>query len=111
MTAVPLVIPPELSYNANPEPPGFPANTNAREPNPLPWEAPVRLTEPARVTSFPIDVLPPALAGLIQEAGAALDCPADFLGPPLLVAAGAAIGTSRVLRVKDNCHERAALYL
>ena len=60
---------------------------------------------------FPVEVLPPALADFVREAAAALDCPTDWLGPPMLAAAGAALGQSRVLRIKENLCERAAIYL
>lgn len=48
-----------------------------------PWEIPLPLGETPSVLPFPTDILPPCLATFIGEAAAALDCAADFLGPPL----------------------------
>jgi Protein of unknown function (DUF3987)/Domain of unknown function (DUF3854) len=51
---------------------------------------------------FPVDVFPPALATYCQEVAAATGTPPDFAGVTMLVTAGAAIGCSRALCLKDG---------
>jgi hypothetical protein len=70
----------------------------------------VPLSEVPAAAPFPVDVFPPALAEFVQEAALSLACPADFVGLPMLVLAGAAIGASRALEVKPGWWERPALY-
>ena len=76
----------------------------------LSWETPVPLGDMPEAVPFPVEVLPPGLGQFVEEAMAALDCPADLLGPALLAAAGAAIGATRALAVKSRC-ERPAIFL
>lgn len=57
------------------------------EPEPAPW---------------PVDVFPPALATFAREVAEATATPPDFAGLTMLVTAGAAIGNSRVLSLKEN---------
>jgi hypothetical protein len=61
------------------------------------------IAEPhAPALAFPVDVFPAPLARFVTEVAAALPCPPDFVGVPLLAVLGAAIGTSRVLEVKPG---------
>src|SRR5262249_40493453 len=52
----------------------------------------------------------PPLRRYVEEGAVALRCPPEFLGVPMLVIAGAAIGTSYVLEVKPGWRERPCLY-
>jgi Protein of unknown function (DUF3987) len=62
------------------------------------------------VCPFPVDVLPPPLATFVHEAAAALPCPMDFVGVPMLAFLGAAIGTRRVIEVKPGWYEAPVLW-
>lgn len=64
-----------------------------------------------RVEPFPVEVLPGSLARFVQEAAKALPCPPDFIGVPMLVMLGAAIGTSRVIQLKPGWTEGARFYV
>jgi hypothetical protein len=75
-----------------------------------PWEPPILLGAAPAVAPFPVDVLPVPLQRFVREAEAALCCPADYLGVPLLVLAGAALGASRTLEVKRHHVQRPCLY-
>jgi hypothetical protein len=68
------------------EEPG-PEAQDAEEPEPAP---------------FPVDVLPPALATYVGEVAEATATPPDFAAVTLLVTAGAALGNSRALCLKEN---------
>lgn len=71
-------------------------------------QEPARLTQvpgQTQVKPFPSEVLPGPIRRFIEEGAEAICCPADFLGVPILVAAAAAIGTSRVLRLKVGWEE------
>lgn len=59
---------------------------------------------------FPMWTLPIQLSEFVRAASAALRCPPDFLGVPLLVLAGAAIGNSRVLELKRGYVVGANMY-
>jgi hypothetical protein len=59
---------------------------------------------------FPLDVLPPALADLARETSTYLPCPIDFFAVPALVVAGAGIGRSVALAVKESWIESPLLY-
>jgi hypothetical protein len=59
----------------------------AEEPEPAPW---------------PEGVFPPALDAFLHEVAAATDSPPDFAGVTMLVTAGAAIGTSRAVCLKEH---------
>jgi hypothetical protein len=75
-----------------------------------PWEPPLPLSDAPAAPAFPVGVLPPKLARFVEDAAAALSCPADYLGVPLLALGGAAAGASRVLEIKPGWRERPALY-
>jgi hypothetical protein len=51
---------------------------------------------------FPVDVFPPVLAAYCQEVSNATGTPPDFAAMAMLVTAGAAIGNSRALCIKEN---------
>jgi hypothetical protein len=59
---------------------------------------------------FPVEVFPPVLADFVTQGAAALPCPPDFLGVPLLAILGAAIGTSHVVEIKPGWRESARLW-
>lgn len=65
--------------------------------------------EATTVPPFPLDALPAPCARLARELAAAVPCPPDFVGVPLLAVASAAIGASRRLRIKPGHHEEARL--
>jgi hypothetical protein len=75
-----------------------------------PWEPIMRLNEGIDAPSFPLDVLPEPLAALVTEGAEALPCPPDFIGIPMLVLAGAAIGATRCLHIKGNWFAKPNLY-
>lgn len=62
------------------------------------------------VMQFPVEVLPPHLRRFVEEGARAMPCPPDFLGLPLLVALGTAIGMTRVLQLKPNWTERPCIF-
>jgi hypothetical protein len=78
--------------------------------DPEPWPPPIPLGTTPAVEPFPLDVLPQQLAAFVQDAAAAISCPADYIAVPMLVLAGAAVGTSRALEIKPGYTERACLY-
>ncbi len=59
---------------------------------------------------FPVGAMPGGCRRLINEAAAAIGCPPDFVGLPMLAVLGSAIGNSRVLRLKRGWEEGAAIY-
>ena len=60
--------------------------------------------------ALPVDALPKACRRLVSEAAAAIGCPPDFVGLPMLITLASAIGNSRVLKLKEGWEESAALY-
>jgi hypothetical protein len=74
------------------------------------WEPPVPLVEVPEAPPFPLQVLPESLNRFVAEAARALDGPADYLGVPLLVLAGAAVGATRSLEIKAGHEQRPCLY-
>jgi hypothetical protein len=54
--------------------------------------------------------LPAALAQFVTEGSKAIGCPADYLGVPMLVLAGAAVGASRCIELKEGWKESPTLY-
>ena len=69
-----------------------------------------RLRELPEAPPFPVEALPAPCRRLVEEAAAAIVCPPEFIAVPLLVTLGAAIGTSRVVRLKGGWTESAAVY-
>ena len=69
------------------------------------------VTQPADIVcAFPVEVFPGILQQLIAAAAAALPCPPEFIGVPMLTAMGVAIGASRVIEVKRGWQEGPRLY-
>ena len=69
-----------------------------------------RLRELPEAPPFPVEALPAPCRRLVEEAASAIVCPPEFIAVPLLVTLGAAIGTSRVVRLKGGWTESAAVY-
>ena len=74
------------------------------------WPA-LRLGALPPVDPFPVDVLPDQAARLVIEGANAIGCPRDFLGVPLLTVAGAGIGRSVSLLLKDGYFVGATAYM
>jgi hypothetical protein len=79
-------------------------------PSDPPFPAPIPLNEAPDVSMFPADVLPDAIRQFAEEGRAALNVPIDFFGLPMLAAAGAVIGNSRHIAVKESHTEPPAIY-
>jgi hypothetical protein len=62
------------------------------------------------VEPCPLNALPEPLRRVVEEGSAALQCPPDLLAVPLVVMAGAAIGNTHSLRLKDGWEELPSLY-
>jgi hypothetical protein len=75
-----------------------------------PWEPPIALVEVPEADPFPTEVLPALLARFVEEVALAKNCPPDYVGVPLLVIAGAAIGATRALEIKPGWRERPCIY-
>jgi hypothetical protein len=71
---------------------------------------PLRLSECPPVLPFPVDVLPRSVADFVRNVAASIGCPEDFVGLPVIIAAGAAIGRSVSLRLRPNHFASASLY-
>ena len=63
-----------------------------------------------QLPNFPVDALPDRLKDFVQNAAAALNCPVDFLGVFSLAVMSAAIGTSRIIRIKEGWEEPPVIY-
>jgi hypothetical protein len=59
---------------------------------------------------FPLETLPQVFRDLVQAGAASIVVPPDFIGVPLLIAAGAAIGNALELEIKPGWTEGADLY-
>jgi hypothetical protein len=64
----------------------------------------------ANVKPFPVECLPRSVRRFVIEAAESLQCAIDLFCLAVLVVAGAAIGMSRVLRVRDGFEEGARIY-
>ena len=62
------------------------------------------------VMPFPVNVLPIDLREFVYQISQSMTCPIDFVGVPMLIVAGAAIGNSRAIRLKPSWLERPILY-
>lgn len=71
---------------------------------------PAPMTSTPRPAAYPVDVLPPAVAGYVEAAAAALDCPPEMVAVPLLIFAGAVVGNTRHIVVKRGWEQRAILW-
>lgn len=111
-------ITPDLSTGKNAENPGESDASTAREPGAPMMQEPsffvssFRSSECASedVPTFPVDALPPVPRRLVVEAAAAVSVPPELIAVPLLVGAGATIGKTRRLLVKDDWAEFPSLY-
>ena len=74
------------------------------------FPAPIPLRESPDVSEFPISVFPASIQTLIEEAGAALNVPHDYLALPILALAGSAIANSRHIAVTRSHTEPPCLY-
>jgi hypothetical protein len=74
-----------------------------------PPEPSTEKVEPA-LLPFPVDVLPPDLANFCQQVAQSTSTPPDFAGLAMLVTAGAAVGNSRALVVKNGWLEGPRFY-
>ena len=59
---------------------------------------------------FPVGMLPPVLRQFVEAVAETLPVPPDLVALPTLVAAGAAIGNSRRIQLKESWTEPAAIY-
>jgi len=59
---------------------------------------------------FPVGAMPDGCRRLIEEAAAAIGCPPEFVGLPMLAVLSSAIGNSRVLRLKRGWEEGASIF-
>jgi hypothetical protein len=62
------------------------------------------------VPRFPVEVLPTSLNRFVGESAASVGCPPEFIAVPMFTTLGAAIGNSRVLRMKKGYTQGTALY-
>jgi hypothetical protein len=62
------------------------------------------------VPPFPVEVLPEPARELVRAGAAALACPEDLIGLPVLAALGVAIGTRRRIEVKEGWEEFPVIY-
>lgn len=88
------------------------AEARAAPPQPPPpvWEAPLPLESGDSPLAFPLDVFPDGLQRFVSESCWATNLPPEFLGVPLLVAAGAMVGNSTRLSITHTYSESAALW-
>jgi hypothetical protein len=62
------------------------------------------------VLPFPVAIFPEAIAQLITQGAAALPCPPDLIGVPMLAVLGTAIGTSYEVEIKEGWIEGPRIY-
>ena len=68
------------------------------------------LKELPTANAFPVSALPKACATLTKEAAAAIGCPPDLVGTPMLPVLSGAVGNARVIKLKEGWTEGAAMY-
>lgn len=66
---------------------------------------------PPQTKPFPLDVLPDRLQHYVTQAAEAVACPPDFVAAGMLAVLGAALGTRRVIKIKDGWTEAACLWV
>ena len=71
---------------------------------------PLLLDDCPAVEPFPVDVYPRDVAHFVRGIAGSIGCPEDFVGLPVLIVAGAAIGRSVSLRLRPNHFTSASLY-
>jgi hypothetical protein len=87
-----------------------PSTSGGAPPEPGPWPEPLPIPDAMVAPPFPVDVLPDELARFVERGATALSCPCDYLGLPLIVLAGARVGSSRALQIKPGWRERPSMY-
>jgi hypothetical protein len=85
------------------------AAANPDDPPPDDWGHPLSFKLPP-VEPFPTNVYPESAARMVRHVAGAIGCPRDFPGLAVLAVAGAAIGRSVSLRLKDNYFASASVY-
>lgn len=85
------------------------ANPDEPPPEGEAWP-PLRLGALPPVEPFPDIVLPETVADFVKSASDAIGCPPDFVGLPVLVVAGAAVGRSASLQLKPGYFVSTSLY-
>ena len=75
-----------------------------------PNDAQPRVVPKPALAAFPTDVMPPSMRALILGGASAMSVPAEFIGLPLLVLAGAVIGNSWEIELKGGWREGPNLY-
>lgn len=78
---------------------------------PEPWDQPIPLRTASQVPKFPLHVLPDRLAWFVEDVAAAVNCPPDYPAATMLAIAGAAIGATWSLRVKEDYFERPCVFV
>ena len=73
------------------------------------WGHPLAFELPP-VERFPLEVYPPPVAHLIRHGARSIGCPLDFLATAVLPVAGAAVGRSASLRLKNRYFASASIY-
>jgi 5S rRNA maturation endonuclease (ribonuclease M5) len=66
------------------------------------WPAAVPLPTIPDAPAFPLDTLPPAMAGLVEEIGWAMNCPPDLAAVALLTLAGGAVANARHIAITET---------
>jgi DNA primase len=75
------------------------------------WKQPLPLNQIPAPLPFPNEVLPTPLRAVVVEIARALNCPADFVGGPLLALAGGAIGNARHISITRSHAQPPCLFL
>jgi uncharacterized protein DUF3987 len=70
----------------------------------------VTMPPSAPVLPFPVEVFPTPIRRLLREGAAALPCPPDLIGVPMLAVLGTAIGTSYEVEIKEGWTEGPRIY-
>ena len=71
---------------------------------------PLKLGEMPSAPRFPVEVFPDPVARFARTVAVSIGCPAEFVGLPIMIVAGAAIGRSASLLLKPGYFASAALY-
>jgi hypothetical protein len=75
-----------------------------------PWP-PLQFQEPPPLLPFPVEVFPPRLQAFCREVAQSKLAPLDFVGASMLTVAGAAIGQSFNIKIKQDWFEAALFYM
>jgi 5S rRNA maturation endonuclease (ribonuclease M5) len=74
------------------------------------WPAAVPLPTVPDAPPFPLDTLPPSMAGLVEEIGWAMNCPPDLAAVALLTLAGGAVANARHIAITDTHFQSPCLF-